>query len=640
MPDLEHVFIPISVGSLQLKNRIIMPPSIQMIAMDDTFLEHVKNLFVPRARGGVGLIMMTSLKVANLFDNTTAYPGIYDDCFIPGLKEIADAIHANGAAVGVKLSHPGRHGEPRWGDQPIAPSAIPVGAGGIMPKELSLEEIERIIEHYVRAAQRARDAGFDIVELHAAHGYLAGSFLSPHTNRRTDKYGGDVVRRAQFAIEIVQGIKKRLKKDFPVSCRINGADNMAGGTIIDTARATARLLQKAGVDLISVSSGLHGSYPVIVPPYDQPKGVNVPLAESIKQEVSVPVAVAGRIDDLQLAEEILASGKADLVAMGRALLADPDLIEKSRSGRLGEIRHCIGCNVCIDQLPTPPSPVTCTVNPEAGREKEMEIATSLEPKKVLVAGGGLAGLEAARIAALRGHEVCLYEEDEELGGQWLLASTPPHKQEHRSLVDYLVGQLDRLGVKVVTGTRATMATVEELQPDVVIVATGATPLVPQISGIEQKEVITAWDALRGYRVGERVLVIGGGSTGLETAEFLATKGKEVRLVEQLERVGTDMEPTVRWHLLQRTKKLKLKITPLAEVRQILPGGTVVLARDGTEETWPGFDSIVLAVGARSRRELAEQVATFAKEVHVIGDAAKARRGLDAIRDGAEVGRRI
>ena len=257
-----------------------------------------------------------------------------------------------------------------------------------------------------------------------------------------------------------------------------------------------------------------------------------------------------------------------------------------------------------------------------------------------MAGGGLAGLEAARIAALRGHEVCLYEEDEELGGQWLLASTPPHKQEHKSLVDYLAGQLDRLGVKVVTGTRATMATVEELQPDVVIVATGATPLVPQISGIEQKEVITAWDALRGYRVGERVLVIGGGSTGLETAEFLATKGKEVRLVEQLERVGTDMEPTVRWHLLQRTKKLKLKITPLAEVKQILPGGTVVLTRDGTEETWPGFDSIVLAVGARSRRELAEQVAAFAKEVHVIGDAAKARRGLDAIRDGAEVGRRI
>jgi 2,4-dienoyl-CoA reductase-like NADH-dependent reductase (Old Yellow Enzyme family)/thioredoxin reductase len=636
---LQRLFTPIKVGKLELKNRIIMPPMIDRLATHGEPNDAVKDFYAARARGGLALIVLTP----GIVDISMASPiqlGIYDDSCIPGFRQFTDLIHSCGARMGIQLMHLGRQGGEIKRYKPVAPSPIPLTPKDEVPRELTAGEVGGLVEKFAEAARMAREAGFDMVELHGCHGYLLSSFLSPLTNKRSDKYGGSVAKRARFVMEIVSLIKERVGQDFPVSVRMNGSDYMPGGTTVDMARQTAKLLEEAGADMIGVSGGAYGSYPVIVPPYDQPRGCNVPLAAAIKEVVKVPVAVAGRLDDPFVADEVLVSGKADVIAVARGLLADPELPNKAARGDFKGIRRCIACNICIDGDPSPVSPMTCTVNPEAGREREMVITPSPRQKRVMVIGGGLSGLEAARVAAARGHQVTLYEENADLGGQWLLASKPPHKQDHLLILDYLLGQLEKLGVELKCGVKVTAAMVEDARADVVLVATGAKPVVPPIPGVDREEVVTAWDILGGGKVGRRVLVVGGGLTGLETAEFLAEQGKEIVLVEMLKRVGADMGGTVRWHLMNRTKNLNIKTFVSTQIKEIRPKGVVVVSRNGVEETWDGFDTIVLACGVRPKDELSKQVQGKVPEVHVVGDAAKARRGLEAVRSGSEMGRKI
>lgn len=635
---LQKLFTPIEVGRLRLKNRIIMPPMIDRLAVDGMVSDRVKDFYAARARGGVALIVLTP----GIVDISMASPiqlGLYDDQFIPRLKELTDLVHSSGALMGIQLMHLGRQGGEIKGYKPVAPSPIPLSPSDEVPKELTTSEVEDLVENFAEAARRARDAGFDLVELHGCHGYLLSSFLSPHTNKRSDKYGGSVEGRARFVVDIVRVIKERLGRSFPVSCRINGSDYIPGGVTLDMAQRTACLLEVAGADLIGVSGGAYGSYPVIVPPYDQPRGCNANLAKGVKDVVRIPVAVAGRLDDPSVADEVLVSGKADLIAVARGLLADPDLPNKALRGEFREIRRCIACNVCIDEN-NAIEPIICTVNPEAGREREMGIVPAARSKKVLVIGGGLAGLEAARVASLRGHEVSLYEEDEEIGGQWILASKPPHKQDHIKLLDYLSWQLEKLGVERNVGKKVSLEMVKRSKPDVVVVATGAMPLVPAITGVDCEEVTTAWDILRGQEAGRRVLVIGGGMTGIETAEFLAQKGKEVVVVEQLKRVGADMGATVRWHLMNRIKTQSIRMLTSTKVKEIQPKGRVVVSRNGNEETLEAFDTIVLACGVKPKDVLSAGIRGTVEEVYVIGDASKPRRGVEAIRHGSEIGRKI
>lgn len=634
---LQRLFTPMKIGTLEIKNRIVMPPMIERLAVGGMVNEAVKDFYGARAKGGVGLIVLTP-GIIDVSMASEIQLGIYEDRFIPSLKELTDLVHSAGAAIGIELMHLGRQGGEIEGYKSVAPSPIPWSPREEVPRELTIGEIETLVDQFAEGARRARDAGFDLVELHACHGYLLSGFLSPNANKRTDRYGGDLQGRARFVVEIIRSIKERVGVAFPVSCRINGADYIPGGVTLDIAQATARLLEQAGADLISVSSGAYGSYPVIVPPYDQRPGCNVDLAQGVKDVVNVPVAVAGRLDDPWVADEVLVSGKADLIAVARGLVADPDLPNKALNGEFGDIKKCIACNVCIDSDAT--EPVACTVNPEAARERKMQIHPASQPKRLLVIGGGLAGLEAARVAAMRGHRVSLYEEKTEIGGQWLLAATPPHKEDHTQLLSYLLRQLEKLGVELKLGKKAGVATVEELEPDVVIVATGAMPVVPSIPGVEREEVTTAWDVLRGREVGQRVLVVGGGTTGLETAEFLAERGKEVVVVEQLKRVGADMGGTVRWHLMNRFKGQKIQIFNSTQIKEIRPQGEVVVSLSGGEETWKGFDAIVLACGIKSRNEVAQEIEGKAKEVYVIGDAAKTQKGLEAMREGAEAGLRV
>ncbi len=633
----QKLFTPLSVGRLHLKNRIMMPPMIDRLAEEGMVSERVKDFYSARARGGVALIILTP----GIVDVSMASPiqlGLYDDSFIPGLSELTSLVHDCGSLLGIQLMHLGRQGEGIKGYEPVAPSRVPLAPGDEVPRELSTGEVEGLVLQFARAAHRAREAGFDLVELHAAHGYLLSSFLSPHTNKRADKYGGSIEARSRFVVEIVRCIKETTGRDFPVSCRINGSDYFAGGVNADMAKRTAALLEEAGADLVSVSAGAYGSYPVIVPPYDQARGCNVPLAKAVKEAVKVPVAVSGRLDDPFIADEVLVSGKADLIGVARGLLADPDLPNKALKGEFREIRRCISCNVCIDCNPT--EPITCTVNPEAGREREMKIVPATHRKTVAVVGGGLAGLEAARVAAIRGHRVILYEDDQRLGGQWVLASRPPHKQDHMHLLDYLTWQVEKLGVECHLGKMLTPSSREIAETDVLVVAAGAIPFVPPIQGVDSEGVITAWDVLEGQATGHRVLVIGGGMTGLETAEYLAQQGKEVVVVEMLERVGADMGPTVRWHLMKRIKGMNLKIFTSTRIREIRPGGVVVVQRDGSQDSWRDFDDIVLACGVQSRNDFGRPAVSRSAQCHVIGDAASPRKGLDAIREGGEIGRQI
>lgn len=636
---LQKLFTPIRVGGLELKNRIIMPPMIERLATDGVPNDAVKDFYAARARGGVALIVLTP----GIVDMSMASPiqlGIYDDSFIPGFAEFTGLVHSCGARMGIQLMHLGRQGGEIPNYRPVAPSPVPLTPRDEVPHELTTGEVDGLVEKFAEAARRARAAGFDMVELHGCHGYLLSSFLSPLTNQRRDRYGGSVANRARFVVEIVRHIKERAGRDLPVSVRMNGSDYMPGGTTPDMARQTAALLVEAGADMIGVSGGAYGSYPVIVPPYDQPRGSNVPLAAAIKEVVKVPVSVAGRLDDPLIADGVLVAGKADLIAVARGLLADPELPNKAAGGDFAGVRRCIACNVCIDGDPTPVSPVTCTVNPEAGREREMAIAPAARGRKVMVVGGGLAGLEAARVAATRGHQVTVWEEKSRPGGQWLLAARPPHKEDHLLLLRYLLGQLERLGVEVRCGEKVTADTVARARPDVVLVATGARPLAPPIPGADGPGVVTAWDVLGGLEVGRRVLVVGGGLTGLETAELLAGAGREVVVVEMLGRAGADMGGTIRWHLMNRTKGLNIRTFVSTRIKEVRPGGVVEVSREGADEVWEAFDTIVLACGVRPEDVLSSQLAGKGPEVHVIGDAARPRRGLEAIRSGAEIGRRL
>jgi 2,4-dienoyl-CoA reductase-like NADH-dependent reductase (Old Yellow Enzyme family)/thioredoxin reductase len=566
---------------------------------------------------------------------------LYEDKFIPKLAELVDTIHSNGALAGIQLNHLGRQANlilSKDAPPPVAPSPLPWSPNGEVPKELTRQGIEELAETFAEVAGRVKDAGFDMVEVHGAHGYLVSQFLSPLSNMRTDEYGGDSRGRARFAVEIIKRIRKKVGDDFPVSCRINGADNIPGGFALKDAKATAPLLVEAGADLISISAGANRSYPTIVPSYETPPGFYVPLAEGVKSVVDVPVLGGGCITDLHTAEEILEEERVDLVAMTRAFIADPEIIHKTLAGESEDIRTCLHCNSCIERSMF--GSLICLANPEVGREAEFEIKPANERKTVMVIGGGPAGLEAARVAASRGHHVTLYEADKKLGGQWLLAAVPPYKQGFKSLVDFLSHQIQKLGVEVVLGKTVTANCIRQTNPDAVVVATGAKSEIPAIPGVDQRHVITAQEVLKGYgNIGDRVLIVGGGGIGLETAEFLGEKGKNVTVVEMLKKVGKGMGPTIRWNLLYRIKAQGIKIFTSTEVEGISEQG-VVVNKEGRKETWQGIDTVVMAVGIRSNNELAGEIKGMVKDLYVIGDAVDPRRGIDAMREGAEVGRRI
>ncbi len=647
-PKLEKLFTPIRIKSMELKNRVVMAPMCTLLAnADGSASDRLIEYYEARAKGGAALI---SVEVAEVHPSSAFGIGeigiasIYDDKFIPSWKRFCERIHAAGAKTSMQLHHPGRQ-FPALGPErpPWAPSVVPCPCPLCqdVPHQMTIAEIEEMVHAFGEGARRAKEAGFDAVEVHGAHGYLIAQFMSSYANRRTDKYGGDLHSRMRFPMEILYAVRERVGPNFPIVFRLSADERVPGGRTVEESVAIAPMLVAAGTDCLSITTGVYVNlYTYFVAPMAVPKGLNVDAAERVKKAVDVPIIVVGKLNDPLMAEQVLAQGKADLVAIGRGLLADPELPNKAAAGQFEDIRWCTACNQgCIYSFMNSFN-LTCVVNPELTKERQMAITPVAKTKRVLVAGGGPAGMEAARVAALRGHDVTLYEKEPELGGQFRIATIPPAKQEIVPFLKYLSRQLDKAGVKVMLGEAVTASVVEKMKPDAVVVATGGKPLIPDIPGINADNVVAAHDVLTSKAItGNKVLIAGGGMVGCETADFLAERGRHVTIVEMLPEIASDIAPGPKFFLLQRLAEQGVRSVTSATIKKIT-ADSVVIDREGKEETIGSMDTIVLALGVASLRELEDELKDKVNEVYVIGDAKTPATAMEAIAAGAEIGRQI
>jgi 2,4-dienoyl-CoA reductase-like NADH-dependent reductase (Old Yellow Enzyme family)/thioredoxin reductase len=630
------LFEPGRIGRMELKNRLVMPPMATNYALKDgTVTDRQIDYYEERAKGGIGLVIVEfSVVDSPVGKGAMRQIVIDDDRFIDGLSKLAEAIKRHGARAAIQIHHAGRQTSSQiTGHQPVAPSPIPV-QGGEQPRELTLEEIEALIVCFGQAAERAKKAGFDGVEIHGAHGYLISEFLSPLSNRRQDAYGGSVENRARFLLDVIKAIRERVGKDYPVWCRLSAMEIGAeGGITLEETQLVAKLAEKAGVDAIHVSA--HTLRPTRRPPMAQPPCSFEPLAEGVKRVVSVPVIAVSRIPP-EFGEAVLRDGKADFISMGRALLVDPHVPQKVAMGSMEDIRPCLYCLTCLDSMNWRKEGVCCVVNPTLGRERESELKPTKSPKKVVVVGGGPGGMEAARVAALRGHKVVLFDEGDELGGQLLLAAKPPFKDTIETFRRYLVGQIAKLGIGLRLRQRFTAGVLKELKPDAVVLATGVKPLMPQIPGIQSKKVVQANKVLTGAETGERVVVIGGELVGCETALYLMERGKKVTIMRRGPELATKVHQFIREPMLGRLKYKGASILTGVEYHEITDAGVVIKTAAGEKKVIEA-DTVVLAAGAVPNTELAAALKGKVAQVVSVGDCVEPRSIREAVEEGYKAG---
>jgi 2,4-dienoyl-CoA reductase-like NADH-dependent reductase (Old Yellow Enzyme family)/thioredoxin reductase len=635
------LFEPGRIGSLELKNHLIMPPMATNYASKEGEVTDRQIVYYEeRAKGGVGLIIVEISCVDTPVGKGMARQiAIDDDKFIPGLSRLAATIKQHGAKAAIQLHHAGRQTTSKiTHHQPVAPSPITRDVVGViygeMPKELTLDEIAALIERFGEAAGRAKKAGFDGVEIHGAHGYLVSQFLSPLSNHRQDAYGGSIENRARFLLEVIKAARNNVGKDYPLWCRLSAVEIGAdGGITIEETQTVAQLAEEAGLDAIHVSA--HQVGPARRPPMAQPTCYFVPWAKAIKDVVSVPVIAVSRIPP-ELAEEVIRGGKADFVSIGRQLLVDPYLPQKTEAGEIENIRPCICCMTCLDSINWSWEGVRCVVNPTLGREQESRLEKTKNPKKVVVVGGGPGGMEAARVAVLRGHKVVLFDDGDELGGQLILATKPPYKDTLEQFRQYLIRQINKAGVEIRLGQKFTPEMVAELKPDVVILATGIKPFIPRITGIESKKVVQASEVLMGGATGDRVVVIGGELVGCETALLLIDKGKKVTIMRRGPELATKVHSLIREPMLSRLKYKGADILTGIEYREITDAGVVIKTATGAEELVEA-DTIVLAAGSTPNMELAAALKGKVDSIISAGDCVKPRTIMEAVDEGFKAG---
>ena len=640
MTRFKTLFSPFRIGTLELKNRIVMPPMATNFAGEDGFVNdrHIAY-YVKRAKGGVGYITFEHtgiLKQGRAFPNMAL---IDSDQNIPSFRKLVKAIHQENGKILIQINHAGRQTSASITGSPIvAPSAIPCPVRKEMPQELSTEEIQKIIEAFGAAALRVKEAGADGVEIHMAHGYLINQFLSPFSNKRMDEYGGDVDRRMRMAIEVLRMVRNKVGPDFAVLCRISADEYVEGGLKIEDSREIAKALERNGADALHVSACVAASGYLNHPPYYAEEGVFAHLAQGIKSVVGIPIIAVGRIRTPRLANQILEDNKANLISMGRALIADPNLPVKALQGKTEEIIPCISCNRCI--LSIRKGALQCAVNPETGREEIFKLEKTKHPKKVWIIGGGPAGIKAAEIAAMRGHQVTLYEKDEKLGGRFLLAAIPPKKQVLKEFTDHLTGQLKKLPVKIILGKPFNLTSLRRGRPDIVIVATGAKPFFPPIDGLEETKAISVEEALSGnVHLGRKILVVGGGGIGAEVADHLSEEGKEVTLIEMREGIALDLVGHLQHFLNQRLREKGVQILTSTKVTRFEKEALWVETPQGVKK-FEGFDSMVISLGSISNNDFLESLRGKVSDLYIIGDASKPREVMEALLEGEEVALKI
>jgi len=637
---MERLFQPISLNSLKLKNRILMPTLDPGFAGEGGKVnQRLIDYFVRRARGGVSFIMVGPAVFDPRGVGGTFEYRLYLDGVLEGLSRLVEAIHHCGVPVGLQLHHAGRQANPLLIEgSAVAPSAIPCPVRKTTPRALTIPEIEGIVNQYGIYARKVKEIGFDAVEIHGSHGYLIAEFLSPFANSRTDQYGGSLANRTRFAQEVIREVRRSIGNRFPVLFRIAGEEHVPGGLTKEETPLIAKLVEDAGVDAIDVSAGNYWTAEWIVPPMTLPQGCNVPAAEAIKRKVGIPVVVAGRINGPELAEQILKEGKADIIAMARGLVADPDLPQKAQEGRTEEIRRCIACNVCIDRL-FQEMEIVCTVNPEVGREAEFDLKPAVTPKRVMVIGGGPAGMEAARLARMRGHRVSLFEEDSRLGGRIEAAFQTSFKEELKSIKQYYEAVLKALDVEIRLATKVTMDLAVAWKPDVVVIATGSIPLTPPIPGVHFPHVVQALSVLfHEKKVEGRVAVIGGGTVGCEVATFLAERGAQVTIMEMLPYVAHGIPRLLGKMMKDTMKNLDVRTLVNRKVLEIKEGE--VIFEDSGNVASLAVDWVVLAVGATPRDDLVNSLKELFQETYQIGDCLEPRKALEAIYEGAKVAHQL
>lgn len=631
----EELFEPIYIGNVKIKNKLMMSPMVPHYAgTRGEVTERMIRYYEERAKGGVGLILVETTIVHPEGRCIIRNPGMYTDEFIPGWSQFVDAMHLHGSRVGVQLGYGGNQG-PNMLKELVSASAIPRKTKpGRTPRELTTEGIEELIEAWGEAARRAKEAGFDFVEEHGSHGYLITQFCSPLTNRRSDEYGAD---RDLFAVKILRRIKEKCGEDYPLLYRLNSSEFVEGGITIEDAKRTAKKLEQAGIDALDVTGGTNDSFDYFLPPmyldsedfYEFTKN-----AREIKKVVSVPVISGGLISHPEKAVRALKEGYVDMVFLGRALMADPEWPKKVREGRVAEIRPCIGeMDGCVDRLFEGRS-TWCTVNSFQGWE--YRFGSSPEPaqdkKRVVVVGGGPGGMEAALIAAQRGHNVTLMERDRDLGGLLKIAWVPAFKKRVKSLIDWYKLQLPKAGVKIELGKEATVDNVLELKPDVVMVATGSKPMVPTIKGAN--EAVTADDVLLGKdQVGKRVVIVGGGFVGCEMALHIhnTQQKREITIVEVLGDYLQGSGYVNRTALERMLDRAKVKVMLNMTVKEIRKTEVIVEDKLGKKSSIPA-DSVILAAGRVPISELEDQLKGKVPELYAVGDCVSPRRIMDAIHE--------
>ena len=638
-PEFVKLFEPGKIGRMELANRLVMPAMGNNYGSEDGYVtERLIDYYEERAKDGPGLIITEMVCTESPLGRRGSHQlCIDDDSYIEGLSRLTQYIHNCKRKMAIQICHAGiLAGTRDLGLLPVGPSPVD-NVGGQKGRELTADEIEVVINNFVKAALRGKKANFDGIEVHAAHGYLLAQFLSSAWNKRRDDFGGTVRNRARILTEIISRIRLEVGKNYPVWCRTNGKEyGIEHGLTIHEAKEIARLAEKAGCDAIHVSAFGYGAYYG----YNRagmgnPGGNLAELAAEIKRVVTVPVIAVGKIN-LNLGEQLVGESKADFIAIGRGQIADPNMIKKAAEGSFDEIRPCISCNVCVDDLIGTDTSLHCSVNASVGKEREYQIKPAQKTKRVLVVGGGPGGMEAAIVTALRGHVVTIIEKEPQLGGKLILAAIPPYKNEIQLFSDYLIARIKKSVIKVKLGKVVDGHAVKEFKPDAVILATGATPLVPKIRGIKNKRVVFAEDVLAGKETGQRVVIIGGGLVGCETAEFLAEKGKTVTIIEMLNEIAVGVNISFKIGLINRLTAGGVTMFTGAKCQAINEKYVMVTAKDGKEQAIEA-NSVVLSVGAKPNIKLFKALKDLVPEIHLVGDCVEPRRIIDAVSDGHRIG---
>jgi 2,4-dienoyl-CoA reductase (NADPH2) len=668
---LPTIFDPIKLGKLNLRNRSVLTAMHLCYSRDGMINDRIIDFYVERAAGGVGMITIGGCHPEERGKVWVAEIGIEHDNTIPGLARLAEAVHKEGAAISAQLLHGGRVSHPALTKaEPISSWNIPFSVHNIVPHVLTVDEIKSVINCYVEATRRIFDAGFDAVELHAGMGYLINQFMAPGLNHRPDEYGGaDLSNRLRFPKEIIASIKERLGDDFPVMFKFSGTDLHPDGIQLNEGIQIAREMEKAGADALHVSPGWHDSgVPIMV--YQVPQSAYVYTAQEVKKAVKIPVIASTRMRTIEKSDEVIRNHQADMVALARPFITDPYLVKKAQLKQNDDIRQCLNCSQgCFDQM-LEMKEVTCILNPTAGRERELRLTTVTKRKRVMVIGAGPAGMEAARVAAERGHDVTLFEKSDHVGGQLDYAIIAPAKEALTSITEYYDRQFAKLGVDVRLNTEVNEQTVNSIQPDAVVLAIGSKPVFPNIPGIDKPHVVKAEDVLLDrVTVGQNVVIIGGATVGCETAETLAKQGamkpdvamfllrnssitlddalrytasgtRKITMLEIRAKVGVGFGKSVKWVFLLELENCGVTWLTKIAVKEITDDGVVITSKTEGERLIPA-DTVVIAAGYRSSRELVDRVsANNGREVYQIGDCVEPRNIMYAVREGYEIGLKI